>query len=92
MTPARTSPWTPERDERLRTLWLDGKSASQIAGALGDGVTRNAVIGRVHRLKLNELRLRPVAKPKPAGRGNPGQPKINGIAARAEKRQRSAAR
>jgi GcrA cell cycle regulator len=45
--------WTEERVELLRKLWLEGLSASQIAGVLGEGVTRNAVIGKVHRLKLS---------------------------------------
>ena len=43
--------WTEERVELLKKLWADGLSASQIAGRLGD-VTRNAVIGKVHRLGL----------------------------------------
>lgn len=45
--------WTDERVELLKKLWLEGLSASQIAGVLGEGVTRNAVIGKVHRLKLS---------------------------------------
>jgi GcrA cell cycle regulator len=45
--------WTDERVELLRQLWLDGKSASQISSQLGLGVTRNAVIGKVHRLGLS---------------------------------------
>jgi len=45
--------WTDERVELLKKLWMDGLSASQIAGELGEGVTRNAVIGKVHRLKLS---------------------------------------
>jgi GcrA cell cycle regulator len=52
--------WTDERVECLRKLWLDGISASQIAKQLG-GVTRNAVIGKVHRLGLS-------------GRATPSQP------------------
>ena len=44
--------WTEERVELLKKLWLEGLSASQIAAVLGDGVSRNAVIGKVHRLKL----------------------------------------
>ena len=44
--------WTDERVEILKKLWLDGLSASQIAKQLG-GVTRNAVIGKVHRLGLS---------------------------------------
>lgn len=43
--------WTDERVEQLKTLWAEGLSASQIARVLG-GVTRNAVIGKVHRLGL----------------------------------------
>ncbi len=43
--------WTDERVENLKKLWADGLSASQIATKLGE-VTRNAVIGKVHRLGL----------------------------------------
>jgi GcrA cell cycle regulator len=43
--------WTDERVALLRRLWEDGQSASKIAAQLG-GVTRNAVIGKVHRLGL----------------------------------------
>jgi GcrA cell cycle regulator len=45
--------WTDERVELLAKLWNQGLSASQIAGELGGGVTRNAVIGKVHRLGLS---------------------------------------
>lgn len=44
--------WTDERVEVLKKLWAEGLSASQIANRLG-GVTRNAVIGKVHRLGLS---------------------------------------
>ena len=44
--------WTDERVEILKKLWGEGQSASQIAKELG-GVTRNAVIGKVHRLGLS---------------------------------------
>ena len=44
--------WTDERVELLRQLWLDGRSASQISAQLGHGLTRNAVICKVHRLGL----------------------------------------
>lgn len=44
--------WTDERVELLKKLWNDGLSASQIANELGQ-VTRNAVIGKVHRLGLS---------------------------------------
>ncbi|WP_457582196.1 GcrA family cell cycle regulator [Ensifer canadensis] len=43
--------WTDERVEKLKKLWSEGLSASQIAAQLG-GVSRNAVIGKVHRLSL----------------------------------------
>src|SRR5438034_8785739 len=43
--------WTDERVEALKRLWSEGLSASHIAAELG-GVTRNAVIGKVHRLGL----------------------------------------
>ncbi|HEY9011055.1 MAG TPA: GcrA family cell cycle regulator [Devosia sp.] len=66
--------WTDERVELLKKLWLEGLSASQIAGVLGEGVTRNAVIGKVHRLKLSG-RAKPASSaprvrtaPRPAAR------------------------
>ena len=43
--------WSQEREEKLRELWKKGHSASQIASMLGD-TTRNAVIGKAHRLNL----------------------------------------
>lgn len=61
--------WTDERVERLKSLWSEGLSASQIAAELG-GVTRNAVIGKVHRLGLSGRAkpqvqaARPVAAPR----------------------------
>ena len=43
--------WTSEREEKLRELWKKGHTASQIASVLGN-TTRNAVIGKAHRLNL----------------------------------------
>ena len=43
--------WNPEKEEKLRELWKKGHTASQIARLLGDA-TRNAVIGKAHRLNL----------------------------------------
>lgn len=43
--------WTDERTEQLKKLWRNGVSCSQIAAELG-GVSRNGVIGKVHRLGL----------------------------------------
>jgi GcrA cell cycle regulator len=50
--------WTEERIDRLKKMWQDGATASQIADELG-GVSRNAVIGKAHRLGL-EARPSPV--------------------------------
>ena len=50
--------WTDERVSLLRKLWTEGKTAAEIAGTLG-GVTRNAVIGKAHRLKLSN-RVSPI--------------------------------
>lgn len=54
--------WTDERVEVLKKLWTGGLSASRIAGELG-GVTRNAVIGKVHRLGLAARAKSPAASP-----------------------------
>lgn len=48
---AATMSWTDERIDRLKELWTQGMTASQIADELG-GVSRNAVIGKAHRLGL----------------------------------------
>lgn len=60
--------WTDERVEILKKLWSEGRTAAEIASELG-GVTRNAVIGKAHRLKLSG-RASPIQqsakKPKPA--------------------------
>ena len=53
MTKEAALSWTDERVDRLRRLWIEGLSASRIAAELAGGVTRNAVIGKVHRLGLS---------------------------------------
>jgi GcrA cell cycle regulator len=79
--------WTDERVETLKRMWGEGQSASQIAKELG-GVTRNAVIGKVHRLGLSNrangkedeeeasVAVAPQAaspaRPEPAPRAEPG--------------------
>lgn len=55
--------WTDERVDILKKMWGEGKSASQIAKELG-GVTRNAVIGKVHRLGLSNRATTSKAAPK----------------------------
>ena len=44
--------WTDERIAMLKTLWEEGRSASQIAELMGESLSRNAVIGKAHRLGL----------------------------------------
>ncbi|MCP1198614.1 GcrA family cell cycle regulator [Notoacmeibacter sp. MSK16QG-6] len=74
--------WTDERVELLKKLWADGLSASQIANQLG-GVSRNAVIGKVHRLKLSS-RGRASQKPaRPKKPSAPRQPSVRSAAPRA---------
>ena len=63
--------WTDDRVETLKRMWSEGASASQIAKELG-GVTRNAVIGKVHRLGLSNRNADADAKPEPA---KPEKPK-----------------
>ncbi len=66
--------WTDERVALLKQLWGEGKTAAEIAETLG-GVTRNAVIGKAHRLKLSN-RVSPIQqndnqKPAPAPEKKP---------------------
>jgi len=63
MTNDATMSWTDERVDQLRQHWLEGKSASQIAILLGHGLTRNAVIGKVHRLGLSGRAKTPSSAP-----------------------------
>ncbi|MAQ86394.1 MAG: GcrA cell cycle regulator [Maritimibacter sp.] len=73
--------WTDERVELLKKMWSEGQSASQIAKELG-GVTRNAVIGKVHRLGLSNrasgggaaAEAKPAEAEKPAPRAEPAKP------------------
>jgi GcrA cell cycle regulator len=58
------SNWSNDRIEQLKSLWVEGLSASRIAYALG-GVSRNAVIGKVHRLSLaGRTNTRTVSRPR----------------------------
>jgi len=74
--------WTEDRVGALKKLWLEGQSASQIAKTLGGGVTRNAVIGKVHRLGLSgraapsqpaRTTFRAATRPRPAAPAAPVQ-------------------
>jgi GcrA cell cycle regulator len=68
----RTMEWTEERTNLLKTLWLQGQTASQIAERLG-GITRNAVIGKAHRMGLSSRPspIRQRTTPRPAAASAP---------------------
>lgn len=61
-----TAEWTEEREEALSRLWLRGRSASEIAAAIG-GVSRCAVIGKVHRLGIADRSVAAVVATGPVG-------------------------
>ena len=74
--------WTDERIDRLKAMWTQGSTASQIAEELG-GVSRNAVIGKAHRLGLDsrpspvkpvEVKVRKPVAPKPVAATPPAPP------------------
>jgi GcrA cell cycle regulator len=82
--------WTDDRVELLKKLWSEGFSASQIAAEMG-GVTRNAVIGKVHRLglsgrgKASTPGAPRTRKPRPIGAPPPSAPVLRGNTALAAK-------
>lgn len=55
------SPWTPERIARLQAMAAEGRSCSYMAAELGCGLTRNAIIGKLHRLGIKGNRQTPRA-------------------------------
>jgi GcrA cell cycle regulator len=76
--------WTEEKIKKLRNLWTKGNTASEIAGLLGN-TTRNAVIGKAHRLNLEERA--PSKSKSDSGKKdiNKSQPKLRGSASRKSK-------
>src|ERR1700709_1202951 len=64
--------WSDDRVEQLKKLWEGGLSASQIAAELGN-VTRNAVIGKVHRLRLSGPPKSPPPPPPRQRKARPAQ-------------------
>lgn len=80
--------WTDERIEMLKTLWQKGLTASQISEEMG-GVSRNAVIGKAHRLGLNS-RPSPV-KNNDAGKKKAAAPKVSEKQAEPKKEKKPAA-
>ena len=55
--------WTPEREEKLKELWKKGHTASKIAELIGN-TTRNAIIGKAHRLNLQARAASKKSSPK----------------------------
>ena len=74
--------WTEERIERLKSMWANGATASQIADDLG-GVSRNAVIGKAHRLGL-EQRPSPVKPVEEKQKAKPAKAAAKPVPASAE--------
>lgn len=62
------SAWTDDRIGRLKTLWLEGQTAEQIARVLSNGITRSAVLGKVHRMGLSAGRAARPRKAAPRSR------------------------
>tara|TARA_B100000378_G_scaffold166048_1_gene133742 strand:- start:13 stop:519 length:507 start_codon:yes stop_codon:yes gene_type:complete len=65
--------WNAEREERLKKLWKKGYSGSEIASILGEGATRNSVLGKSFRLKLE---ARSVSR-RSTSKGNTETEKVN---------------
>ncbi len=75
-----TMGWTVEREDLLKKLWLQGLSASQIAYMM-EGFTRNAIIGKAHRLNLPKRSPSTSARPKARrARSKPSLARIGGAA------------
>lgn len=76
--------WTDDRVSTLKKLWGEGKTAAEIAKELG-GVTRNAVIGKAHRLKLSN-RVSPIQQNKKVAPPKPQNQNTQSPAAQPRKR------
>jgi GcrA cell cycle regulator len=75
--------WTEDRIATLKRMWAEGSSATEIAAALGGGVTRSGVLGKIRRLRV-PARALPATHGR--GRGNPGQARSNAIVARSTRK------
>lgn len=82
--------WNEADVETLKRLWTEGLSASEIATKMRNGLTRNAVIGKVHRLNLESRKVEPKIKPHVGKRGRAGNP--GGVSAHRVKKARIAAK
>lgn len=82
--------WKEADVETLKRLWTEGFSASEIAAKMRNGLTRNAVIGKARRLKLESRKVEPKIKPHVGKRGRAGNP--GGVSAHRVQKARIAAR
>jgi len=76
--------WTNEKVKKLRELWTKGHTASEIAGFLGE-TTRNAVIGKAHRLDLEERAPSKSRSSSEKSTATKSQPKLRGSVSRKSK-------
>jgi GcrA cell cycle regulator len=76
--------WTDEKVKKLRELWTKGHTASEISGMLGN-TTRNAVIGKAHRLNLEERAPSKAKSSSEKKQINSSQPRLKGSASRKSK-------
>ena len=76
--------WTDDKVKKLKELWTKGHTASQIAGLLGE-TTRNAVIGKAHRLNLEERAPSKTKSSSEKKQTNNSQPKLRGSVSRKSK-------
>lgn len=84
--PPRMDFWDARRTEMLTKLWSQGLSCTDIAAQIGVGTSRNAIIGKVHRLKLkrttgheNKPRKERKARPAPREKKIPNKPFYNSV-------------
>ena len=76
--------WTEQKVQKLRELWTKGNTASEIAGILGE-TTRNAVIGKAHRLNLEERAPSKAKSSSEKKQAIGSQPKLKGSVSRKSK-------
>lgn len=85
-SPRHAEGWTEPRVDRLKKLWNEGRSATQIAIDLGGGVTRNACIAKIHRLGLSGRTGAGGAKPLSGGQTSRLQSRVAAVKVKAEPR------
>jgi hypothetical protein len=90
--PPRMDFWTGWRVEALKRLWMQGLTCTQIAAEMGGDITRNAIIGKVHRLKLKRstgYENEPNMGPAPRQKTIASRPSVDQFSNPARKNRRS---